>query len=168
MPIHYQDQLERIDRLLAIVNAPDQNTEIGGLRFEDVLAFACQSMWHLKDWILNDPMFLPDDPSALVADIHSTRCLMICADIANGSKHAILSRPRTDFSLSESTGIHLDQRKGIFQVFYYIVSNDKDDPFHGMEVRPFLAQCRREWERLIDEHRLTGVDRYIAEREADA
>lgn len=168
MLTHFQDQLGRIDRLLAIINAPDQLSEIGGLRFEDVLAFACQNMWHLKDWILNDPMFLPDDPATLKADIHATRCLMICADIANGSKHAILSRPRTDFSVSESTGIHIDARQGIFQVFYYLESADATDPFNGMEMRQFLNTCRSEWTRIIDEHRLTGVHRILGPDAAGA
>jgi hypothetical protein len=50
-------------------------------------------------------------------DIHATRCLLVCADIANGSKHHSLSRPKVGGALSEATGLHLDTEKGICQEF---------------------------------------------------
>ena len=48
----YQEQVERIDRLMKIVEASDPYKVISGLSFYDVIVFTCQSMWHLKDWIL--------------------------------------------------------------------------------------------------------------------
>jgi hypothetical protein len=104
----YQEQVERIDRLMKIVEAGDPYKVMSGLSFYDVIVFTCQSMWHLKDWILNDPQFGASDQAALSKDIHATRCLLVCADIANGTKHLSLSRPRVGGALSEATGLHLD------------------------------------------------------------
>ena len=53
----YKDQVERIDRLMKILEADDLFESVGGLVPIDVVIFTCQSMWHLKDWILNDPSF---------------------------------------------------------------------------------------------------------------
>ena len=59
----FQYQVERIDRLMKIVEADDPYHLASGLRAIDVMIFACQSMWHLKDWILNDSEFgAKDDP----------------------------------------------------------------------------------------------------------
>lgn len=154
----YYEQLERIDRLLSIALADDQHSGAGNLQFEDVLFFACQSIWHLKDWVLNDPDFMPKDKEELRNEIHNEQCLRICSDLANGSKHLVLAHPKTAFSLSPRTGIHVDSAKGIFQVHYYVVSRYKSDPFHAIEVRDLLRQCREAWQRIIDRHHLSGVE----------
>ena len=44
-------QIERIDRLMKIVEADNPHVLASGLLTIDVIKFACQSMWHLKDWI---------------------------------------------------------------------------------------------------------------------
>ena len=71
MEKYYQDQLERIDRLLEIINAKDPYSFIGQLQFEDIVIFTCQCIWHLKDWILNDVGFGAKDYNLLNKDIHS-------------------------------------------------------------------------------------------------
>lgn len=160
----YQYQLGRVYRLMEIVNAQDPDPLMGNLNFEDVLIFTCQSIWHLKDWILNDPEFGAKDPEQLKADIHSEKSLLVCADLANGSKHLKLRGPKTGFDFAEPTGIHLNQNKGINQKFYYIVSSDHSDPYFGKEIRELLADCRKSWERIIDKHYLSrlGVSRVLA------
>jgi len=69
----YQEQVERIDRLMKIVEASDPYKVISGLSFYDIIVFTCQSMWHLKDWILNDPHFGASDQR------HSVRTFMLRA-----------------------------------------------------------------------------------------
>jgi len=76
-------------------------------------------------------------PAELSKDIHATRCLLVCADIANGSKHLSLIRPKVGGALSEATGLHLDTEKGIFQEFYYVSCTDPADEFHGWKFVPF-------------------------------
>ena len=47
----FKDQVARIDRLMAILEAKDCHALASGLESIDIVVFACQSMWHLKDWI---------------------------------------------------------------------------------------------------------------------
>lgn len=153
----YQDQVQRIDRLLRIIESDDPYRMASGLSFYDLVIFACQSMWHLKDWILNDPHFGARDPVALKAEIHSSRCLLVCSDIANGTKHLSLNHPKVGGKLSERKGIHIDTAKGICKEFIYVICPDPADEFHGIEVRSLLRQCRDRWGSIIDKHYLSNV-----------
>src|ERR1700752_277864 len=164
----YQEQVERIDRLMKIVEASDPYKVMSGLSFYDVIVFTCQSMWHLKDWILNDPHFGASDQAALSKDIHAVRCLLVCADIANGSKHLSLSRPRVGGALSEATGLHVDTEKGICQEFYYVCCSNPADELHGIEIRTLLRRCRDSWEQIINRHYLSQVDTWLAQQSAQA
>ena len=106
------------------------------------------------------------DQAELSKDIHATRCLLVCADIANGSKHLSLSRPKVGGALSEATGLHLDTEKGICQEFYYVSCTDPADEFHGMEIRTLLRRCRDSWEQIINCHYLSQVDTWVAQQNA--
>lgn len=152
----YRDQLDRVDRLMKIIEADDPYKHFSGLLFYDTLIFACQSMWHLKDWVLNDPGFGAKDHDALSRDIHSARCLLVCSDLANGSKHFALTRPKVGGGL-ERSGLHIDRAKGIHLEFYYIICPDPSDEFHHIEVRTLLRHCRDTWDSIIDRHYLTEV-----------
>ena len=158
MEKYHQEQLERIDRLMEIINADDPYPLIGTLRFYDIVIFTCQCMWHLKDWILNDIEFGEKDTKTLNDDIHSEKCLLICADLANGSKHLSLRSPKTEFSFSNSIGIQLNAKKGINQQYYYVVCSDTTDPFFGMEVRNLLTECRKSWDKIINKHYLSKIE----------
>ena len=63
----YKHQVERIDRLMKIVEADNPHELAMGLLTIDVIMFACQSMWHLKDWILKDPKFGAKDNDEVAA-----------------------------------------------------------------------------------------------------
>lgn len=156
---YFQDQLNRVDRLMKIILSDDQNSLLGPtLSFEDVIFFGCQSMWHLKDWILNDTNFQVKDVDKLKADIHSQKCLLVCSDLANGSKHLTLTRPKVGASFFERTGIKSYPSKGIFQIHYYVICSDGDNPYHGMEIRELLGEARKAWDKIINEHYLSTVD----------
>ncbi len=154
----YKDQVERIDRLMKILEADDLFESVGGLVPIDVVIFTCQSMWHLKDWILNDPSFGAKDNKKFKEEIHASRCLLVCSDIANGSKHLSLDRPKTGGRISDRTGIQIDPSKGIFRELFYVVCEDPKDEFHGMEVRTFLRCCRDQWQMIINRHYLSKID----------
>lgn len=159
MENRFEEQMQRIERLLRIVNAKDASELQGALTFYDVIIFACQSMWHLRDWILHDDEFGAADGDALKRDILAARSLSVCADIANGSKHLFLKHPKvgTGVVISDREGLHLDTRAGIFQEFFYIQCPDESDEFHDMEIRPFLDLCRDDWYIIIDRHHLSSV-----------
>lgn len=153
----HQDQVQRVDRLLRIIESDNPYSMASGLSFYDLVIFSCQSMWHLKDWILNDPHFGAKDLVALKAEIHSARCLLVCSDIANGSKHLSLNHPKIGSKLSERKGVHVDTAKGVFKEFIYVICSDPADEFHGIEVRSLLRECRDCWARIIDKHCLSDV-----------
>lgn len=165
MENRFEEQVQRIERLLRIVDAKDSLELRGALTFYDVIIFACQSMWHLRDWILHDHEFGAADGEALKQDILAARSLSVCADIANGSKHLFLKHPKVGAGvvISDREGLHLDTRAGIFQEFIYIQCSDESDEFHGMEIRPFLHRCRDDWYAIINRHHLSSVYTWIAD-----
>ena len=115
-------------------------------------------MWHLKDWILNDSDFGARDKQALEADIYSSRCLLACADLANGSKHLSLNRSNIGGRISDRSGIHVDSSMGIYRELFYVLCTDPSDEFHGMEVRTLLRLCRDRWDSIINRHWLSYTD----------
>lgn len=153
----HQEQLQRIDRLLRIIESDNPYGIASGLSFYDLVIFACQSIWHLKDWVLNDPHFGAKDLAALKVEIHSSRCLLVCSDIANGTKHLSLNHPKIGGTLSERKGIQVDTAKGILKEFIYVACPDPADEFHGIEVRSLLRECRDCWARILDKHYLSNV-----------
>lgn len=157
----YRKQIERVDRLLAIVNSTNPYPHIGDVEFEDILHFSIQSMWHVKDWILNDPSLTEHIAIETRADIHSRRCLMICADLANGIKHMRLRSSKTGFRFVGQTGCHLDGKHAICISFYEIKSDDPADPYHLMEIRDLLAECRKAWEEICERLSKALTEEYL-------
>ena len=153
----FQEQWERIERLIKLTQALDHQAACPGLTYYDLVVLSCQAMWSFKDWVLNDPDFGAADISALKEDIHNSKPLLICADFANGTKHFRLNSPKTDFAISDRTGIHVDSGKGIFQEFIYLISVDQQDSLFGIESRDFLALCRTAWESIVNTHHLSEV-----------
>lgn len=153
--LSWKEQEERIDRLLKIIEATNFLAVAPGLLFVDVVIFTCQSLWHLKDWVLADPEFGAQNPERLKQDIHSAKCLLVCADIANRSKHYGLSSPKTNTSHFRKAGINVGP--GIFQEYLWVISEAEEPPYHGMEIREFLQECRAAWRRIIDTHYLSNA-----------
>lgn len=154
----YHEQWERVERLLQLVLAKDQAVACPGLLHYDLVVLCIQSMWNLKDWILNDPHFGAKSLSELKKEIFDARILLVCSDLANGTKHFRLDNPKTDIALSSRTGFHVDPALGIFQECFYIIAPDTNDTFHRKEVRDFLQECRDTWCRIINKHYLSCVD----------
>lgn len=48
-------------------------------------------MWHLKDWLKNDPMQELVGNAEIEAFANNNPALMVVADLANGTKHVLLS-----------------------------------------------------------------------------
>ena len=151
----FQEQWERIERLLKLTQALDHHTACPGLTYYDLVVLSCQAMWSFKDWVLSDPEFGAANMSALKADIYNSKALSICADLANGTKHFRLNGPKTDFAISDQMGIHVDGEKGIFRHFFYLVSIDQEDALFGMESRDFLVLCKAAWESIVNTHYLS-------------
>ena len=143
---------------MTIVEADNPHELAIGLLTIDVMMFACQSMWHLKDWILNDSGFGAKDNDALEVDIYSSRCLLACSDLANGSKHLTLNRPKIGGRIADFAGIHIESSKGIYRELLYVVCANPVDEFHGMEIGTLLRRCRDRWDSIINRHWLSYTD----------
>lgn len=150
MEKYYHCQIDRVDRLMAIITSEDENRHLGDvLRFEDVIFMACQGMWHIKDWLLNDAQFSVYR-NILNDRIHKSNVLRVCADLANGSKHLALNHPKTGkdgASFSEARGIHVE--KGTYKRFFYVDCSDENNEYHGAEIRDLLVSARREWDLIL-------------------
>ena len=153
----HHEQLERIDRLISLILAIDHHKASPGLNYYDLIIICIQSMWNLKDWILNDTEFGASSPAELKQEIFDSKCLLACSDLANGTKHFRLDRPKTNFSISGNMGLHVNASEVIFQQYIYILTEDHHDPYFGMEARAFVQECRATWQKIIDKHYLSNV-----------
>lgn len=79
----YQEQYERVKRLYTRINPSTQDHGDQKSYEDDLLSFF-QAAWHLKDFIKNDKSLVAFDIECVVKNYN---VLMVCADIAIGSKH---------------------------------------------------------------------------------
>ncbi|MBA5686701.1 hypothetical protein [Rugamonas apoptosis] len=121
----------------------------GKLTAREIAALRAAILPQRIDWILNDPHFGAKSLSELKKEIFGARILLVCSDLANGTKHFRLDNPKTDITLSSRTGFHVDPALGIFQEHFYIIAPCTNDAFHRKEVRDFLLECRDTWRRII-------------------
>lgn len=154
----YQEQYERVRMLLQIIESEDISKSCPSISYYELSILCFQAIWNLKDWVLNDPNFEAKDIRALKAEIHDSELLRISADIANGTKHFRLDKPRTDCSISDVLGVHVDVKAGIFKQYIRILSASESSQYHGCEVRDFLRLVVDEWSKIIDKHYLSKYD----------
>jgi hypothetical protein len=108
----------------------------------DMAYAVIQSIHHLRDWVINDSaaQVTRDEVESFV---NSSKVLCIVADICNGSKHAVLKRPRYDGRvdvLSFSVG---DPVSG--SITKYVIT-----PEGPMDVKDFVQRAIDEWSRFIE------------------
>jgi len=88
----WREQYDRVKRWRARLG---ERTGVEDRRVDDFYAFF-STCFHLKDWLKQDNS-LPESVRADVeTHVNATFWLKLCADLANGSKHLELSRPRVD------------------------------------------------------------------------
>lgn len=119
----------------------------------DELLALYQALWHLKDWLKNDPAV----PDALRRAVESwvnhhpdASNLRVAADVANGSKHMLLTNGRAGGSIHQGTDIRILVGGGLSQTFYI---EDRSDPsrVRRREASNLAASCIREWRRFLRE-----------------
>ena len=91
----WRDQWDRVNRRLADVRAISGPGFPGGtVAAVDTVQAFFESIHHLKDWLGSDPAanVTKADGDALIKKITA---LQISADLANGTKHLLLTRTRT-------------------------------------------------------------------------
>lgn len=107
----WKDQWERIQRFLLrleeIAKGRRQTRSDLGF-YTDIVYATFQNIWHLKDWLKNDPSAKADDVEQFWK---SEPSLMLCADLANGSKHLLLTAPKGDPNSKVKSG-HINWHPG--------------------------------------------------------
>lgn len=147
----YRHQLERARRFLARVERlrDDLGLELENLdddEFQDMMWSFFQHCWHVKDWIRHDPKMPPEKAKAAIDMAHSSGALMICRDLCNGTKHLLLSDPRSGTGARHRhVDIKIAPSEGRFKIDYEV-----DDGHGGLLSGVQLARaCIAEWERIL-------------------
>jgi hypothetical protein len=156
----YHEQLARVRRFLVRVETSSVNPKLElppekQTEYEDMLCAFFQNCWHLKDWIKNDAAA----PTTLAGPIEQLctqyQSLMLCADIANASKHLKWNRPprlggkvvpKIMVRLTDSfeTGESTSQVRYVYEI--------ADDVGKSYDALTLARQALSDWETLITTH----------------
>ena len=101
-----------------------------------------QNVWHLKDWLKNDPGsgMRSEKVESFANGCHA---LKVAADLCNGSKHLTLTHPRANGARLAGRDIRAVVGGGVSYRFRILVHESQRDAFE-------LAQeCVSEWESFL-------------------
>lgn len=153
----YQDQLERARRWLkrledASSHPNDMNDPLPTEKheeYQDYLYAFFQNCWHLKDWILNDTG-APGGLQKAVRKVDkqgSIVSLMLCAGVANGSKHLRQARdPKRRAKTVGEIEVEIDPKGNSQTTYTYKVNDDSGNSYEALEL---ARQSLKEWETII-------------------
>jgi hypothetical protein len=150
----WQEQVRRIYRWEARVRRT-RNTVRSDETWQedqrDELLALFQSIWHLKDWLLNDPA-VPATGRVIDTWINANGPnLLVAADVANGSKHLKLKNPRAGGSSHDGTDIRitLGEGAGLSQTFYIEDKSRRRPRDQRREALNVAKACVTEWHRYV-------------------
>jgi hypothetical protein len=97
----WRDQWDRLNRAYSLVQQSSmgyRNDRHNSDYYRDEFAFF-KTCLHMRDWLWNDPTVGPTQEDAgKLYNAHD--CLKLAHDIAIGSKHVVIERPRVDQALA--------------------------------------------------------------------
>ena len=93
----WQEQYRRMMRSFRKLDGEYNNTEV----YDDNLYHFFQDVWHLKDWLKNDPAVSQQVRTSVEADVQSVQALRLAADLANASKHFELRSSREGAAITQ-------------------------------------------------------------------
>jgi hypothetical protein len=87
--IGYRNQLDRARRFLdRMEHQPvDDDDGMSDVDFQDMVWAFFQNCWHVKDWLLNDPLVNQVIKDAVNDRVHQSVVLKVCQEMCNGTKH---------------------------------------------------------------------------------
>ena len=158
----YQEQKARMERLYKKIN-PESDNHGDFVEYEDNLWFFFQTAWHLKDWIKNDPEINNKGIEEIVENVLSLR---ICADLANRTKHHVLTkyiREDAKFEGNDCTVIadiatitYADALSGKVAVskcqaskYNFWITDQSGERYPAIEL---ANQIMRDWDEIIKNH----------------
>jgi hypothetical protein len=143
----YRHQLDRARRFLDRVNTHfDDLDDLNDTEFQDMMWSFFQHCWHLKDWVLHDPL-ASDAQKAAVSDMaHQSSVLMMCRDLCNGTKHLKLNHPGSGTGAKhQRIEMTIVPEQGRFEMDCMV------DDGHGNLIsgKQLACDCIAEWERIL-------------------
>ena len=140
----FQDQFARVRRFLQRIQTHNRSAT----DYDDDMWAFFQNCWHLKDWIKHDPEVPLDVRNTIEKDAQGSSELMVCADLANASKHLFLTTPRIGAKHS-----HKNYRVvigGQSKVEYFIDVGD-GSKIDGVAL---AHRCIAAWESILNKRNL--------------
>lgn len=141
----YMDQLNRVRRMLERINRQDRSP----IEYEDDVWSFFQNCWHLKDWVKNDPSVPARVRNSIEKLVAAPRPLMMCADLANATKHLKLTKkPRAGAKQSHWNIAITPGESSKVQYAIDVGSGTRQD---GLDL---ARKCLSEWERILSDEGL--------------
>jgi hypothetical protein len=118
-------------------------------QYEDDLWSFFQNCWHLKDWIKNDDTLDAKIRTKIVDEAHASPALMVCADLANASKHLKLDpkyRKNKQYPNARNEELHVVIDTDASVSLDFMIAQDRA-PIMG--ARDAASMALTEWERIL-------------------
>jgi hypothetical protein len=155
----WQDQWQRIMRWRSQVQRgrDEPRTRSDGTEgYRDEVFALYQALWHLKDWLKNDPMTACGEGSAghtVEKWIKTAHHLLIAADVANGSKHMMQTRAMTRAGGSEQSrnDVTIVVGRGVKHTFYIQDGRAGGAEYEAVDLADL---CIAEWRPFLSAHQL--------------
>lgn len=147
----WESQFERLKRALRKVERGDADATT---RLDELFSFF-QHCWHLKDWIKNDETVPEATRRAVMKDVEAADRLLYCADLANGSKHLRLDKPRKGATIWSFKGSTSDPKTGeIFSEVEGLAIASKHGTPRPYDIVEFAVKAVEDWEDILRKHGL--------------
>jgi hypothetical protein len=156
----WEDQWQRIMRWYRRVErGRDQpRTDAEGTEgYRDELFALYQALWHLKDWLKNDPMtaYAEGGPGKTVETWLTTTAvyLPIAADVANRTKHMRQKPAMKRAGGSEPTrnDVTIAIGRGVMHTFYIQDQREGGEEYEAVNL---AERCIDEWRGFLAAHKL--------------
>jgi len=116
----------------------DQNSDY----YQDVIYAFFQNCWHLKDWIINSKAI---DPKTVYSFIDLNNDLKICRDLANGSKHLLITKP----SVNSNMKINKHEYKISIAGNLKREMTYRIDGLPGVDIFTIATSCYYQWREFL-------------------
>lgn len=139
--VPYVEQLKRVRRFLDRVRDHGRDT----VDYDDDLWSFFQNAWHLKDWIDNDETISDEKTKQILKRAHESKILLICADLANRTKHLNL-RPKGGDADMTSRNVNIMVGAKPSTEYSHIVTLDDGSQMVAQELAEKIVL---EWEEIM-------------------
>jgi hypothetical protein len=121
---NWRMQYDRMQRSFARMKKTSTGSH--SAEYDDAVYHFFQDVWHLKDWIANDPSLPVPAKVAISAAVFADKDLLAAGDFANGTKHFELHK-------KVHAGTRISKRESI--VYVYLDRPAHSEQKHELDIR---------------------------------